>query len=60
MIGRSGILTTGLPVMASFAQRTPVAPIPEQFLITTVWDDVIHHSGFRVALVLPALLAQRM
>lgn len=58
MIGRSGILPSGLSVMASFTQWTPVAPVPEQLLIATVRNNMIHHRGLCVSAVLPALLTQ--
>ena len=44
--------------MAPLAERTPVAPVPEQLPVTTVGYDMIHYRGFRVPAVLPALLTQ--
>ena len=40
--------------MTSLTQRLPIALIPEQPLVSTVWDDVIHHGcsdnlSFRLA-----------
>jgi len=43
--------------MASLAQRTPVAAIPEEPLVTTIGDDVIYHHCLRV---LPLFLAQTL
>ena len=44
--------------MALFAESLPVALIPEQFLVTTVRDDVIHHRGFHELPFLAALGTQ--
>ena len=46
--------------MAALAQRTPVAPVPEQFLITTMRDDVVNDRGLSVLAALHALLAERV
>lgn len=44
--------------MTRFAERLPVALIPEQFLVTTVWDNVIHNRCFGIASLLPAFRTQ--
>ena len=35
----------GLMVVAALAQRLPVGCIPEQFLVSTMGDDVVNHRG---------------
>lgn len=58
MIHGMHILPRSLPVMTRLAQGTPVVTIPEEFLVSTVRNDVIHNSRLRVSARLPALLAQ--
>ena len=47
------ILFPCLPEVAPVAQSLPVAPVPEQFHITTVWDYVVHIRRLHVLLFLP-------
>ena len=54
------VLSPSLPVMTPFAQCLPVTPVPEELLITTVWNDVIHHRGFHVPAVFLTRLTERM
>lgn len=58
VIGRSGIFPSGLPVVASFTQWTPVAPVPEQLSVTT--DHVVKRRGIHVPAGFLTLLAQGM
>lgn len=60
MISRSAVLFPRLFIMTGLAERAPVTFIPEQFLVSTVRDSVIHHSGFDVPSFLRAFDAQRM
>ena len=46
--------------MAALAQRTPVAPVPEQFLITAMRDNVVDDGRSGVLAMLHALLAERV
>ena len=60
VIGWRLILTSGLLVVAALAQRTPVAAVPEQLLITTVRDHMIHDRCLHVFALLHTLLTQRV
>lgn len=42
------IFCHGFRIMAVFAERLPVAPIPEQFLVTTMGNDVVNHRGTNI------------
>jgi hypothetical protein len=44
VILRIDVLGQRLPVMVFLAEGLPVAPIPEQLLITTMWNDVVYDS----------------
>lgn len=46
--------------MTRLTERLPVTPIPEQLLVTTVWDNVIHNRCFGIASLLHALRTQRV
>ena len=46
--------------MAALAKGTPVAPVPEQSLITTMRDDMVNDRGLGVLAALHALLAERV
>ena len=46
--------------MTALAQRTPVAPVPEQVLITAMRNDVVDDGSSGVLAVLHAFLAERM
>ena len=60
MVTRDLILSPRLLIMMVLAQSLPVRMIPEQLLITTMWDDVIDDSGPRQFLFLQALDTQWM
>jgi hypothetical protein len=47
-----------LPVMATFAQRLPIAVIPEEILIPTMRQNVVNNCGGRQSSVALALQAQ--
>ena len=49
------IFTSRLPRMAPVAQGLPVASVPEQFHITTVWDYVVHIRRLHVPAFLPLI-----
>lgn len=57
---RTAVLPPGFPVMTRFTERLPIALIPEQFLVATVWDNVIHNRCFGVASLLSAFRTQRV
>ena len=59
-VHRIDILGQRLLIMARLTQALPVGPIPEQFLVSTMGFNVVHHSGFRVPALLYTLGAQRM
>lgn len=59
-VGRIDILGQSLPIVTLFAESLPVALVPEQFLVTTVRNDVIHHGCPDVLALLGALHTQRM
>ena len=42
-VGRVDVFGQRLFIVAAFAERLPVVLIPEKFLVTTVWNDVIHN-----------------
>ena len=46
--------------MVPMAQGLPVAPVPEQLLVTTVWNDVVDVCCLHVPAFLHALYAQRV
>ena len=46
--------------MTRFAERLPVAPVPEQLLVAAVWNNVIHNRCIGIASLLQALHAQWM
>ena len=54
------VLCQRFPVVALFAESLPVALIPEQFLVATVRDDVIHHRCPDVLAMPGTLRTQRM
>ena len=54
------ILSPGLPRMAPVAQGLPVAPVPEQFHVATMRNDMIHIRCLHVPAFLHALCAQRV
>ena len=60
VVHRRLILAPCLLVMAALAKGTPVAPLPEQSLITSVRDDVVNDRGLGVLAALHALLAERV
>ena len=51
---------TRLTVMAVFAECLPIFLVPEQILVASVGDDVIHYRRRGESAFLPALNAQRM
>ena len=60
MILRRLILSPGFHTVVPVAQGLPVAPVPEELLITTVRNDVIHVRRLNVPSFLHALYAQRV
>jgi len=46
--------------MTAFAERLPVTFVPEQSRITTMWDNMVNHSGRRGFSFLQAQAAKRM
>ena len=60
MVGRSAVLASCFDVVMVFTKALPVALIPEQLLVATVGDDVIHHRCFGVPSLPHALHTQWM
>ena len=60
MILRRLILPPRLDTVMAMAQGLPVAPVPEELLVTTVRNDVIHVRRLNVPSFLHALRTQRM
>ena len=44
-----------LPIMTSFAQRLPVVTIPKEFLISSVWHNMVYYGCLNVPAFLHAL-----
>lgn len=59
-VSRPVILPPSFSVMTCFTQWLPIAPIPEQLLVATVWDNVIHNRCFGIASLLSAFRTQRV
>ena len=59
-VGGPAVLETGFPVVAGFAQRLPIALIPEQLQVTPVGLYMVNHRRSNVSSVPLALSAQRM
>lgn len=47
-------------VVAMLAERLPVAPIPEQFLVTTMGNDMVNHRGTNILTTGKATDTQRV
>lgn len=47
-------------IVTWFTQCLPVALIPEQLLVSSVWNDVIHNRRLHIPAALQALCTQRM
>ena len=58
VVGRCLVLTSGLLIMTTLAESSPVAPVPEELRITSVCFDVIHHRCLHVLALPQALLTQ--
>ena len=59
-IRRIAVLSSGLPVVALLTQRLPVRLVPEELLISSVRNDVIHNRR-RCSDAMPqALLTKRV
>ena len=58
MVRWPAVFQTGLLVVVGFAQRLPVAPGPEQLLVSTVWDDVVNNRCSHVSSLCHALNTQ--
>lgn len=58
MVRWPAVFQTGLLVVVGFAQRLPVAPVPEQLLVSTVWDDVVNNRCSHVSSLCHALNTQ--
>ena len=54
------IFCHGLGIMAVLAERLPVAPIPEQLLVTTMGNDVVNHRGTNILTTGKATDTQRV
>ena len=60
MVHRVLILVARLHIVMMFAQRLPVARVPEELRITTVRSDVIHDRRLDVPAFALARYAQRV
>ena len=60
MILRCLVLSPRFHTVVTMAKGLPVAPVPEELLITTVRNDVIHVRRLNVPSFLHALYAQRV
>ena len=60
MVYRVLILVAGLHIVMMFAERLPVARVPEELRVTTVRTDVIHDRRFDVLALALTLHAQRV
>ena len=60
MILRCLVLSPCFHTVVTMAKGLPVAPVPEELLITTVRNDVIHVRRLNVPSFLHALYAQRV
>lgn len=56
VVGRCLVLASCLLIMTTLAERSPVAPVPEELRITSVCFDVIHHRCLHVLALPQALL----
>ena len=54
------VLRHGFMVMAALTKRLPVALIPEQLRIPSVWNDMVNHARFHQASLLHAFHAEGM
>ena len=59
-VGRVDVFGQRLLIVTTLAERLPVVLIPEKFLITTVWNDVIHNRCPDVLALLGTLHTERM
>ena len=55
-----GVIPSGLLIVALLTQRLPVRPVPEELLISSVWNDVIHNRRRRCDAMSQALLTKRV
>ena len=60
LIRRPGIFQAGLLIVVRFAQRLPVAPIPEETAIAAVRNDMVNNRRLNVPSLRQAHYAQRM
>lgn len=58
MISWCLIFTASLLIMTPLAEGSPVAPVPEELLVTSVGNDVVHHRSLDVLTLFHTLLAQ--
>lgn len=54
------VLRPGLDAVMAMAERLPVAPVPEELLISPVRNDMINVCGFHKFPIFQALHTQRM
>ena len=60
MVCRRLVLSSRLHAVVLVAQGLPVAPIPEEFLIPTMRNDVVDIRRLHISTFLHALYAQRV
>lgn len=54
------VLRPGLDAVMAMAERLPVAPVPEERLVSPVRNDMVNVCGFHKFPILQALHTQRM
>ena len=61
-VSRPAVLTSGLEVVVALAQRLPVLLVPEETLVSSVWNDVVNHCRLHIPrrVLHQALDAERM
>ena len=59
-VGRVDVFGQRLLIVTALAERLPVILVPEKFLVTTVWTDVVHYRCPDVLALLGALHTERM
>ena len=46
VVSRCLILSSGLLIVTSFAERTPIAPVPEKLLVSAMRNDMVNDRSF--------------
>ena len=54
------VFSSSLHAVAAVAERLPVAPVPEQYRVASMRNDMINVCRFHIAIQLQALFAKRV